>query len=78
MQRLRAWFAATHSGGTGAPPGVTMDPRQELADRIWRARANASLRQNILREARPGDRKNAADGAPRGGCVVQATQHHKD
>ena len=77
MQRLRAWFAATHSGGTGAPPGVTMDPRQELADRMWRARENPSPRQT-LREARPGDRKNAADGAPRGGCVVQATQHHKD
>ena len=54
MRRLRVWFAATHSGGAGAPPGVTRDPCQELADRMWRARENSSPRQCILREARPG------------------------
>ena len=32
MQRLRAGFASPHSGGTGAPPGVTRDPCQELAE----------------------------------------------
>jgi hypothetical protein len=29
---LRAWFASRHSGGAGAPPGITKGPRQELAD----------------------------------------------
>src|SRR5665647_2011232 len=31
-RRPRAWFAATHSGGAGAPPGDTTIPCQELAD----------------------------------------------
>ena len=34
MRRLRAWFAATHPGGAGAPPGTTMSPREELADGV--------------------------------------------
>ncbi len=54
MQRLRASFASSHSGGAGAPPGVTRDPCQELADRMWRARETSGPWQNILREARPG------------------------
>ena len=33
MRRPRAWpTQVTHSGGAGAPPGVTKDPREELAD----------------------------------------------
>jgi len=32
MQRLRASVASSHPGGAGAPPGVTMNPCQELAD----------------------------------------------
>ena len=32
MRRPRAWFAATHPGGAGAPPGTTMSPCEELAD----------------------------------------------
>ena len=54
MRRLRASFASSHSGGAGAPPGVTTDPCQELADRMWRAQENSSPWQYILREARPG------------------------
>jgi hypothetical protein len=30
---LRAGFADRYSGGAGAPPGTTMSPCQELADR---------------------------------------------
>jgi hypothetical protein len=32
MRRLRAGLVTPHSGGAGAPPGVTTDPCQELAD----------------------------------------------
>jgi len=32
VRRPRAWFAATHPGGVGAPPGGTMASCQELAD----------------------------------------------
>ena len=32
MQRLRASVASLHPGDAGAPPGVTTDPCQELAD----------------------------------------------
>ena len=32
MRRLRAGLVTLHSGGAGAPPGVTRDPCQELAD----------------------------------------------
>jgi hypothetical protein len=42
VRRLRAWFAATHSGGAGAPPGTTMSPREELADDPgWNTRTKA-------------------------------------
>jgi hypothetical protein len=33
-RRPRAWFAATHSGGAGAPLGGTRTPREELADGV--------------------------------------------
>ncbi len=33
MRRLRAWFAATHPGGSGAPPAWPLRAgREELAD----------------------------------------------
>src|SRR4051812_9444147 len=32
MRRPRLCFASTDSGGDGAPPGVTRDPCEELAD----------------------------------------------
>jgi hypothetical protein len=32
VRRPRVWFAATHSGDGGAPPGGTMASCQELAD----------------------------------------------
>ena len=33
MRRLRAWFAATHPGGSGAPPARPLRAgREELAD----------------------------------------------
>ena len=38
MRRLRASNACSHSGGAGAPPGVTRDPCQELADAMRRFR----------------------------------------
>ena len=42
---------ATHSGGAGAPPGVTRDPCQELADRRFSPRSEA-------REAKRGPASN--------------------
>ena len=42
-----AWFASQYSGGAGAPPGVTKDPCQELADVRLLSIAGG-------REARPG------------------------
>ena len=39
-----AGFVATkHSGGTGAPPGTTTSPRQELAFRVGCARPASRL-----------------------------------
>ena len=45
VRRPRAWFAAMHPGGVGAPPGDTTVPRQELADvDVWSfAAADARL-----------------------------------
>ena len=60
MRRLRASFASSHSGGTGAPPGGTMASCQELAD------ARLLLIAGAMRSAAR-RRINAADGAPRGG-----------
>jgi len=46
---------AKHSGGTGAPPGTTMSPCQELADRLGKPG---------IRKARPDADKTPRYGAP--------------
>src|SRR5690606_35636750 len=45
----RAWFAATHPGGVGAPPGVTTDPCREPADAQVRGGNTVSLRESAAR-----------------------------
>jgi hypothetical protein len=42
------WFASQHSGGAGAPPGVTRDPCQELADRRF-SRFEKRVKQSAAR-----------------------------
>ena len=54
MRRLRASFASSHSGGAGAPPGVTRDPCQELADTDVARTRDFSPAAKHPREARPG------------------------
>ena len=58
-RRPRAWFAATHSGGAGAPPGGTRTPREELAD-------GGPLALSQAQKARPGAARKRRDGAPKG------------
>jgi hypothetical protein len=58
VRRLRASIASSHSGGVGAPPGVTTDPCQELAD---------CPEPKCRKKARPDDRKGERrSGAPKG------------
>jgi hypothetical protein len=65
-------FANTLPGGAGAPPGVTRDPCQELADRRF-SRFGKRVKQSAARR-----RTNVADGAPRGGREVKASRHNKE
>ena len=70
MQRLRASFASSHSGGTGAPPGVTRDPCQELADaRLLLIAARCEARPGV-EQTLPTMRWEAA--------ASEISQHHKD
>jgi hypothetical protein len=72
MRRPRAGFADRPPGGAGAPPGVTTDPCEELAD---------DPGQSPGRKARPGagDAKLSRlarhrDGAPQGAACPQGTR----
>jgi hypothetical protein len=65
MRRLRAGLVTPHSGGAGAPPGVTRDPCQELADRRFPL-VGRRVKQSAARRRK----ENAADGAPRGGRMA--------
>ena len=50
QRRLRASFATRHSGGAGAPPGITTNPCQELADDLGVALpASGLLERDVLR-----------------------------
>ena len=54
MRRLRASFASSHPGGTGAPPEATKSLCQELADTEGtRAGDVLSPRRNVRSKARP-------------------------
>jgi hypothetical protein len=66
-----AGFVATkHSGGSGAPPGATRSPRQELADVLIVALpASGLLGRNGQAKAGPAA-GNAATGAPRGARAI--------
>ena len=72
MRRLRAWFAATHSGGSRAPPAWPLRAGcEELADGG----------RKCPREARPGagdhlarDESHRRSGAPRGERVDRKTR----
>jgi len=84
-----AGFVATkHSGGSGAPPGATRSPRQELADVLIVALpASGLLGRNGQAKAGPaaGNAANSmryrppaylsACGAPRGARVPQGTSY---
>jgi hypothetical protein len=62
-------FANTLPGDAGAPPGVTRDPCQELADRRF-SRFGKRVKQSAARRW-----LNAAGGAPSGGCMAKSMRH---
>jgi hypothetical protein len=73
VRRLRASFASSHSGGAGAPPGVTRDPCQELADRRF------SLVGKRVKQSAARHRINVARRcAERRLCLSNGTRHTRN
>ena len=69
MRRLRAGLVTPHSGGAGAPPGVTTDPCREPAD------AMPSFRRMEAKRG-PAPQGKRHDGAPEGArmCALKLAQ----
>lgn len=78
-----AWFAATHPGGAGAPPGTIRSPCQELADRRFSLRREAReakrgpAPQIVAVERRKAGRPRQRTPSPKRAVAAQAARDAK-